>query len=163
MDGARELESDGAEVVASRQQHHADLCYEGQLHTLTVGFDPDLENVVTELVGAFTAQYVAEFGTTLERAIRVVNVRTSTFGQRPEVPWRAAIEKTERGLPDGRRDVYLDGAWTSVPLYDRAALTAGAEIDGPCVLEQTDCTTFLEVGTNGRVDEHLNLILEVGS
>jgi N-methylhydantoinase A len=162
LDGARELESDGAEVVASRQQHQADLCYEGQLHTLTVGFDPDVEDVVTQLGSAFTAQYVAEFGTTLDRAIRVVNVRTSTFGQRPEVPWRAAIEKAERGLPDGRRDVYLDGAWTSVPLHDRAALAAGAEIDGPCVLEQTDCTTFLEVGTSGRVDEHLNLILEVG-
>lgn len=160
--GARELDRDGLEIAGKRAVHHADLCYEGQLHTLMVPFDWRADGLVERLRARFTEQYETEFGARLDRPVRLVNVRSTTLGERPAVRWQSGgTAAAAAALPTGERDVYCNGGWLRAPVHDRAALAAGTRLEGPCVVEQTDCTTFLDPGVTGHVDDHGNLLLEV--
>ena len=60
----------------------------------------------------------------------------------------------------GHRDVYHDGVWHNVPVYDRLAIATGDILAGPCLLEQPDTTIFIDPGLHGRSDEYWNLIIE---
>lgn len=63
----------------------------------------------------------------------------------------------------GETVLITDGEEIAAPLYDRNALLVGNLVEGPAVLTQTDCTTYLPPGWVGRVDERLNLVLERAS
>ncbi len=57
--------------------------------------------------------------------------------------------------------VWFDGlSGAEVPVYERDGLGPGATVAGPAIVEQFDATTVLPKGWLGRVDGHLNLILE---
>src|SRR5699024_8069408 len=45
--------------------------------------------------------------------------------------------------PSSHRDVYIDGAWRDVPIYDRATFDANTVIDGPAVIEQFVSSIYL--------------------
>ena len=45
--------------------------------------------------------------------------------------------------PQRQRDVYIDGAWRQVPIYDRATFGDGTVITGPAVIEQFDSTIYV--------------------
>src|SRR5690606_36272011 len=61
--------------------------------------------------------------------------------------------------PLARRPVWFDGAWTDTPLYDRAALAAGAEIAGPAVIVEANATTVVEPGWRAEVGSDGTLLL----
>ncbi|HKZ08532.1 MAG TPA: hydantoinase/oxoprolinase family protein, partial [Methylomirabilota bacterium] len=66
-----------------------------------------------------------------------------------------------RDARTGERPVYFRGAgWLATPSYARAALTPGARIPGPAVIEQEDATPLVAPGFEARVDDGGNLILE---
>jgi N-methylhydantoinase A len=47
-----------------------------------------------------------------------------------------------------------------VPVFRRAALPAGAAIDGPAIIEEKTSTTALYPGQRARIDGFLNLEIE---
>jgi N-methylhydantoinase A len=47
------------------------------------------------------------------------------------------------------------------PIYDRAALAPGHRLTGPAVIEQLDSTTLLFPDDRLRVDDNLNLLIQV--
>jgi N-methylhydantoinase A len=64
--------------------------------------------------------------------------------------------------PIGRRDVWFMPDGPSVtPLYRREHLSAGQVLRGPAIIEQMDTTTLVFPADMVRVDDHLNLVLEV--
>jgi N-methylhydantoinase A len=65
----------------------------------------------------------------------------------------------------GSRPVYFDevGDFTDTPIFDRARIDAGAAIDGPAVIEQTDTTVLVPPGASARVDAYRNIVIDVGS
>jgi len=58
----------------------------------------------------------------------------------------------------GSRQVWFDGDWHDTRVWSRLDLPAGAEIEGPAILEQGDATTVIEPGLSGRVDPLGNVI-----
>ncbi len=76
----------------------------------------------------------------------------------PEYP--AAGPEPEPGAVVGRRDVYLDGGFAGVPVYDRDRLRPGNRLAGPAIIEQMDTTTLLLTGQQAKVDSYLNLVVE---
>jgi N-methylhydantoinase A len=62
----------------------------------------------------------------------------------------------------GRRRVWLENRWVSVPIYAREALRAGNRIAGPGLVEEHASTTLLRPGDRLQVDSYGNLVIEVG-
>ncbi|MDZ5650626.1 hydantoinase B/oxoprolinase family protein [Nitrospirillum sp. BR 11828] len=55
---------------------------------------------------------------------------------------------------------YMAGAEADTPVYDRAHLAPGNQVDGPALIREATATTVIEPGWRARVDDHANLILE---
>jgi N-methylhydantoinase A len=49
--------------------------------------------------------------------------------------------------------------WAQTPVYAREDLLAGAELEGPMIVEQADTTTVIEPGMHVRVDRLANLVV----
>jgi N-methylhydantoinase A len=49
----------------------------------------------------------------------------------------------------------------AAPVYRRSLLEPGVKIEGPAVLEEKTSTTVLYPGQRARVDDHLNIEVEL--
>ena len=60
----------------------------------------------------------------------------------------------------GSRSVWFEGGWRDTSIWSRLDLPAGATIEGPAILEQSDATTVIEPGLVGLIDAIGNLVVE---
>ena len=78
-------------------------------------------------------------------------------------PAAAARDGGGRESRKTAREAYFPETGTvEVPVFDRLALSAGAAIEGPALLEEPHTTTVLLPGDTLRVDEHDALLITVG-
>ncbi len=59
----------------------------------------------------------------------------------------------------GEREARFGDETVTVPVYDRAALGAGDELDGPAIVELAEATCVVRPGWSGRVDDTGTLVL----
>lgn len=81
--------------------------------------------------------------------------------RKPEIARAEATGSLEDAEVDVR-EVVFDGAPVRTRFYERSRLPAGASFDGPAVVEQYDSTTVVPPGARVVVDDHANLVVEVG-
>ena len=164
--GATTLADEGVAVEKVVTQHRADMQFQGQSHLLTV---PLASAAVTlpELRALFEAAYWQRFGVELPeiRAV-LVNLHTAVIGKRRAVDLRAIAAREPRATlseaQQGSRAVWFAQAGTvETPVYRREWLPDAAQIEGPAIIEQLDCTTVIEPGWRARVDEVGNLMLQL--
>ncbi|QPC43272.1 hydantoinase/oxoprolinase family protein [Kaustia mangrovi] len=96
--------------------------------------------------------------------VEVMTLRLTAIGRlkRPPAPSRPAAQDAAR--PVGERPVWYAGAEPETArVYDRARLAPGHEIAGPAIVDQLDATTVLWPGDRARIDDALNLIIEVAN
>ena len=152
---------DGLEVVIE-----LDMLYLGQTHAVAVPLSVLGEGLTIDAIrAAFDASYRRTYGRLLENIpVRVLNLRLSVIGKRPEVDI-ASLARGERAassddchLADQR--IFADGRWHDGAIIDRLRLPAGAVISGPCLLVQPDATIYVDPGLAARVDDLGNIIIE---
>jgi N-methylhydantoinase A len=83
----------------------------------------------------------------------------SGFGMidRPRIP---KVERTAGDPPKGgSRPVYFEGKFRDTPVYERAALGAGAQLAGPAIVEEFGSTTVVFPGQRLSVDAHGILVI----
>ncbi|MEN3356743.1 MAG: N-methylhydantoinase [Mycobacteriales bacterium] len=147
----------------------ADLRYRGQSYELTVGgTDP------AGLAEAFHAAHQQRYGHRAEdEPVEIVAVRlvATLPGEQPEI---VEPDPPDPAPPPGRRDVLLDGSpadgpvdgpsgrWSTVDVYDRAALGRGSRLAGPAVIEFAESTCLVRPGWSGHVDGVGTLVLRRG-
>jgi N-methylhydantoinase A/oxoprolinase/acetone carboxylase beta subunit len=73
------------------------------------------------------------------------------------IPCRSARRKKARSAGPDRRRIGFE----TFSIYDRAALAAGATIDGPAITEQSDTTTVVPRGWRCRAGEGTRLLIEM--
>lgn len=164
QDARGDLEAVGLPAAQATFSASADIRYQGQGYELSIPVDQ-------------------EDGLSLEERFHSVHQRRFdhshpewpteivTLRQRATIPVRRPefLVADAEGGPDvshallGETVLTTDRREITAPLYDRNALLVGNLLEGPAVLTQTDCTTYVPPGWTGRVDEHLNLILERAS
>jgi N-methylhydantoinase A len=155
--GERRLLDDGMPPAAVEVRHVADMSYHGQVHRLRVPVETGWDS--ERLRQAFVERHRSEFGTDLgELDVRLVSARTTVLARQPPAPVAQARSSTGRPAPVSRRPVYFEG-WVQTPVYARADLTPGAELEGPMIVEQDDTTTVVEPGMQVRVDSLANLVV----
>jgi N-methylhydantoinase A len=107
-----------------------------------------------QLYGYASPQEVTEF----------VYLRIAALGKIPKPRFKKEKEgdrKQGRALK-GKRRVFVQGKFVSIPIYERSLLRPGDRIQGPAIIEQMDSTTFLSYRQRAQVDPYLNLIVTVG-
>ena len=95
--------------------------------------------------------------------VEIVNFKVTGIGVIP----KPAVKKFAPGSgqlpsPEEVRRVYFDSNNSlPVPVYRRSLLRPGVRIQGPAVIEETTSTTVLYPGQRARVDDYLNLEVEL--
>jgi len=126
------------QTIAFRRQY--DARYRGQSFELTIDHSHSPEAIAQRFHDAHRSRYGYDVP---DEIVELVNARSTGAGSLPAryvVP-SAAIERADRR--EGRRLLWLDGSLGDVPVLQRAALEGGARIEGPAVIEEYDCTTYL--------------------
>ena len=145
-----------------------DMCYQGQTHTLDVNIPANFNEISTDIdakmiLNAFEECYRTVYGHPLDGIpVRILNLRISVLGLRPKFDLTLLAPTDGVTLEDMHTDtrlVWFDGGWHETAIYDRLPLSVGVTVSGPAILEQPDCTIFIEPGLKGKVDRFGNLII----
>lgn len=163
------LEAEATEFIAGEGdildrhylQHSAEIRYSGQGFDLSVPVPADVAvscdaAAVAEL---FHREHEKTYGfRDTESRLEITTLRVRAIGEMPELVLPSS--GTGQGAPQssGTRSVFIAGAWTDVPIYQRDALLAGQKIDGPFLIDQPDTTVFALPGWTAVADEKANLI-----
>ena len=154
--GLRDMRAEAFEAQAWRS---ADLRYAGQGYELAIDWNKDF-------VERFHLEHERRYGyADRQRPVEVVNVRVRLTAATEALPFR------KRGAGDGNAEragvnskpMFYEGAWRDGRLYDRRRLQAGDRLSGPAVILEYSATTFIPPGAQATVDEHENLLIEVGA
>lgn len=145
----------------------ADLRYVGQNYELQVPFPsgPITQSSLDQLRTSFEAAHQQRYGFAPEgEAIELVTLRVEAVGVVKKADIQTEVIQDNQSAPNPieTRKVWMPEAGGSVdcPVFARSDLLSGQSFDGPAVVEQMDTTTLVLPGMTGRVDAHLNLILE---
>jgi N-methylhydantoinase A len=164
-EGRRLIGAETVALTAVRAEVSADMQFIGQTHLLRVPL-PSGRPGRAEMQALFEAAYHARFRVALPQVrANLVNLNTSVIGTRPEIDLGVLIEASgrKRALGEARtgvRRVWF-GGWVEAPVYWRDHLPLAAELAGPAVIEQMDCTTLVGPGDRVAQDGDGNLIVEV--
>jgi N-methylhydantoinase A/oxoprolinase/acetone carboxylase beta subunit len=91
---------------------------------------------------------------------RSCSVRASAVGRLASPKPRLLELSSTHATPKGSRRVFLRGAWTDCPVWDREALSPKQTITGPAVIEEAYTTVLIEAHWTCRRDATGHLIAE---
>ncbi len=133
-----------------------DLRFEGQDEAVEVDAGPGARE-------RFEARHRALFGRgAAGRVVEVVSVRAAAVGPGGE----ARIHLTRRrGVAEGEKRigrVWVGGSWRGCVIVERDSLAPGATLEGPGLVTEPHCTTFVEPGWSLRVSDCGALVLTGG-
>ncbi|MDJ0685258.1 MAG: hydantoinase B/oxoprolinase family protein [Alphaproteobacteria bacterium] len=145
------------ERITVRRKAH--LRYKGGDNPIEVDFG-DTETMVAD----FETAYRARFGFLMrDKPLIIEAVAVEAIGAQPKVAGAASdhsatVEATPAAL--AMVEAYMAGALRQAPVYDRDALSTGAEIDGPAIIRETTGTVVLEPGWRASLTEIGDLVLQ---
>jgi N-methylhydantoinase A len=144
---------DGVNVRYSADMRYLSQRYEVNVQLPAQPLGPELLDRLHE---DFYAAYRQHYGRDIrEVPVETVSWRLAISGPTPDlaVAWPAP-EGAGEALK-GRRAVTFPGGGVAAdcPVYERGALAAGAEVEGPAVVEDHESTTVIPPGARARIDE----------
>jgi N-methylhydantoinase A len=145
----------------------ADIRYAGQEHTVNVPVPAGElgEQERAEVEGRFHDLHEQLYTFRQDSPVEIVNFRLTGFGAvaKPELR-RIASNGNASAALKGTRGVDFDelGLHES-RIYERERLGAGAEVEGPAVIEEPAASSVVFPGQTLRVDEFGDLIIETGA
>jgi N-methylhydantoinase A len=161
-EGRRVLAAAGTPSAAVRFRYGIDARYAGQGNEVTVwvGTGDSWPASDADVLAAFESEYRRIFGLTIpDVPVEVVTWRLAASSAAPVVspePVAAggpAVAARSRPVVFGRGDESVD-----TPVYDRAALGAGARFDGPAVVEERETTAVIRPGWSVEVGPDGSLV-----
>jgi N-methylhydantoinase A len=158
------LARDGIPPERIRLVREADIRYAGQSMEVRVPAPAGTidDAFLATLIDAFHAAHQRTFGYNYagEQKIELVNLCVSGFGmiERPKIP---RLEPHAATTPERKaeRPVWFDDGFRDTPVYDRATLPAGMQLEGPAVIEEFGSTTVVFPRQYVEVDPHGILII----
>lgn len=134
-----------------------DLRYRGQAYELTLPLpsDPITADTLILLAGRFHAEHARVYGYQLEHhAIEIVNLRVTGTSQPPALPWPSHSATASAPVAAGHRLVLhgINAGATEWPVYRSTEITAGAEIEGPAIVEYPGSTCVILPGWHATWD-----------
>ena len=143
---AREFESDGLGGDGLRFRYEVDARYFGQYHEITIAVPKGAGRAAVQRL--FEEKFLREFGRLdAGRSVELVNFRL--IGEAPvRIPAlaRAGGCFADTAEAAATRPVFVRDGFADCPVFQRAALGAGARLAGPLILEEMSATLFVPPG-----------------
>ena len=150
-----ELERQGvaSEITLSRV---ADARYTGQSHELRIAADPG-----ADLAQLLHCAHQEAYGYAIaDEPVRIVTLRVVARGEpilaQPPGGWDQG-----EPAPESSREIDIAGHTVTARVVSRAGLSAGDEVSGPALIEQSDTTTLLANEEVAVVDDAGNLVVHL--
>ncbi|HXJ84953.1 MAG TPA: hydantoinase/oxoprolinase family protein [Candidatus Methylomirabilis sp.] len=144
----------------------ADMRYVGQGFEVTVAIGDGALGPGS--LDDFKTRFLATYAQLFERRITDVPIeamswRLAASAPVPNVALNFGGQPTRRGDPrKGTRQVHFpQTGFAPCAVYDRYSLTAGAQLQGPAVIEERESTIVAGPDARIAVDKHLNVIVEL--
>ena len=167
----QQMQSDGIARMRRRFRCSVDMRHRGQINEVEVpwpevGDEPARQSkasklaFVGELTETFYKRYEAIYGqgsSYRDARLEIVSFRIRAMAdtQRPHLPRMSMGSKTPaKKAFTGIRPVYFDEHSNQIEtaVYNGAALSAGNQLTGPCIVETTDTTVVVRPGQSFLVD-----------
>ena len=165
-DARRKFSSDSVPADEVHCHRLLDLRYSGQEHTVkvTLGGSGDGLN---RLLERFHATHEREFAFRLDgNPVEVVNFHVAMIARNPAT---ARVLPEVEVVPDaamvsvGSRSAYFDAdGRLTASVFERSRLYAGAEVNGPAIIEEPDSVVLVPPRTSAIADAYGGLHLHVG-
>jgi N-methylhydantoinase A len=148
-------------------ERSADLRFLGQAHQLTVLLPPEAARGrpsarAEAAVGQFERDYARVYGRIPPGVgVQALQWRLTARGPTPTAPVHVAAAASA-DAPPSTRPAFFDGQLVDTPVHRREALTAGARLDGPRLVEEDASTTVVPPGWSLAIlpTGHLDLLRE---
>jgi N-methylhydantoinase A len=141
----------------------ADMRYMGQEHTVNVPIaNGELEEMQRgQIEDKFHELHEQLYTFRQESPIEIVNLHLTGFGpvRKPELQKIAANTDTQQALKGTRQVNFDDLGSHETRIYERERLGAGAELEGPAVIEEAAASTLVLPRQKLYVDDFGNLII----
>jgi len=147
---------------------HAGMRYRGQSYEVAV-LVPSLQGPydLDDLVKRFHDAHQRRYGHMAQaEAVEIVNFQVTAIGRipKPETKRFDPGAGPRPQTPFETRQAYFNATDAcDVPVWRRGDLAPGARIEGPAVIEEQTSTIVLYPGQRARVDDYLNIEVEVQS
>jgi len=149
-------------------RRHAGMRYRGQSYDVAVPVahlraPQDLADLVKRFHDAHQRRYghMAEI-----EAVEIVNFHVTAVGIIPKPQLKTFAEPAEmpQQTSSANRQAYFSATEaTGVPVLRRNALSPGARLKGPAVIEEKTSTIVLYPGQSAEIDRYLNIEIELPS
>ena len=153
--GRDKLHDQGMPPDAVEIQYSADMRYLDQIYEVTVPLpDPTLPapEFVSRLTDNFHSRYQELYSyDQQDQEVRLVTLRVAAVGNLPRIAQSDQHRDDSADHPVVSRRIYL-GEWQDAPTFAADGLPAGAEIDGPAILESEFTTILVWPGDRATVD-----------
>ena len=172
----REMEEAGRRMLAEagvapddmRFARSAEMRYVGQGYEIPVPIPAGEmhQGRLEEIRASFYAAYEKLYDRHLtDVPVEALTWRVVASGPTPRVDLKVhdgPAPRSPSGVK-GHREAYFSEAAGFVPctVYDRYSLLPGTEISGPAIVEERESTTIVGPSARARIDEYLNLIMEI--
>ena len=149
-------------------RYYLDIRYGNQAYELTVPVESS--EIEEGALDAIAERYHAQHFTTYDynapdEPIQLVNMRASAigkFGADFIAPRTSSANGSKDVSPRSHREVYFkESGQTSCPVYDRGDLSAGAEIEGPAVIQESSSTVIVYPGQRAAATEFRTIEITV--
>ncbi|MBV9827119.1 MAG: hydantoinase/oxoprolinase family protein [Alphaproteobacteria bacterium] len=150
-----------------------EMRYIGQSYELPIALATLDAIALAGAAPSFHAEHARRFGHSEPTApVEIVSFGVTATGviDTPELPRPAtgASEPPAVARRGARRAFFeaasgSGGDWAVCPVWQREALLAGNQINGPALIEEVSATTVLYPGDRARVDEIGSLIIDIGT
>ncbi|MSO80211.1 MAG: 5-oxoprolinase [Alphaproteobacteria bacterium] len=137
-----------------------------RLHLKYAGTDTALEvdwDAAEAMAASFAALHRQRWGFVMEgRDLVVATCAVEAVGHGEGAQGEAGLAAPATGsaAPIDTVEAWMDGAFRTTPVHDRATLPAGAAIAGPAVIRETGATTVVEPGWRATLAPAGHFVLE---
>ncbi len=162
---ARELlASDGANSDTVIVDRYAAMRYIGQSYEVTTPLPSGelSEDSLETIKRSFYTAHEQEYGVySTEFPVAVVNIRVTAVGVTSKSADDAMAGMATEGTAEpGRRQVFFDGKFIEVDVYDTSSTKVDARIDGPSIIEQDHGVIVVPPDARAVVDRFGNVLVE---
>ena len=166
-EGGDVLERSGLSAEQISYKRSADMRYVGQGHEVAVMLPDGVLSAehLSRISKLFNDAYRALYGREgPDVPLEVINWRVVASGPRPELNLKLPTNRRRAGnARRGFRRAYFPepGEYIETAVYDRYALDVGMEFIGPGIVEERESTLIVGARGKARVDERLNIVVEL--
>lgn len=163
-EGRQRLEAEHVAAEDMVFEYYLDMRYMGQWRAIAVPVTLPL-STLDDVIEKFHSTHLKEHNYSAHDAgVEIYRISVRAIGLTPRVgvaPLELIDPADFAPTPVETRDVLFpdETRRLTTPIYNRADLPAGAQLQGPCIIDQLDSTTVVPPHTDARVDEWGNLIL----